>query len=159
MRICTVYFVPRHVNLRRQLVAPRRLHLYVVYDDSWLWNFFERFLNCFFVQNKPWLYPNVFPHFKVHAAGVLRTKESAMLPHDRHSVSRKWKITSNLLLWFDFLQTRIKKTSLGESLAGSHAYRAEKLFTRTPHRSHIKCICECQLFSRSVLCDRISCLD
>ena len=35
----------------------------------------------------------------------------------------------------------------------------KKLFTRTQHRSHIRCVCEYRLFFCLVLCDRISCLD
>ena len=31
--------------------------------------------------------------------------------------------------------------------------------TRMQYRSHTRRVCECQLFSCSVLCDRISCLD
>ena len=37
-------------------------------------------------------------------------------------------------------------------------YRAKE-FTRAQHRSHTRCVCECQLFLGSVLCDGISCLD
>ena len=34
----------------------------------------------------------------------------------------------------------------------------EKVFTKTQHRSHIRCFCECQLFSCLVLCNRSAAL-